>query len=1046
MIRCKRNDLLASTVIASALLLAGGKPVLAQATATAPSGDAAPLSCTPAGAPVQAGVPACAPASLSGPQSQAPGAAPPTTQEVVVTGSLLKKNLAQTDVPVTVVTSQQLDVRGITTVTNAVQSIADNGSSSLPNSFTANGAFAAGAANASLRGLTSSRTLTLIDSLRTADYPLSDDGIRNFVNLNTIPDIVIDQVQVLKDGGSATYGADAIAGVVNVITKKTFEGMDARIEGGWTEQGGASSNVFQAIIGHGNLARDGYNVYLAAEYEHDDDLYWNQRGYPFNSSNLSSICGVSNGLGSIGGNPIAAGAQVCGPNGVANGLQFNGGYEGLGATTVPVFRPVVAGAPTGNYTLYPGTGCGSLSAVTVTPAQAAVFGATGINAPTTLCQQDVRNQYEEAYPDDYRFSISARGTKEIGEHAEGYFTANFYENTVTTRNAPSSIRAQTTPGQLGETYATNGVPGITLPAVLTNGQLNPNNPFAAAGEASQIYYLFGDIPSFNTLYDRDYRLAAGVHGDFNLYGNWRWSLDLTGTEDYLNNAQGGDIYAANLLTAVANGSYNFLNPSSNSAAVRNFIAPLNTQESESKLYQIQAQLSRELFRLPGGPLTLALLGSARYESIYDPSANPDQPNAPTQKYFSINPFGVIGSRDVGAVAFEVDAPIVKQLDIDVSGRYDTYSTGQSAFSPKIDGKFTPIKYVTFRSSYGLGFRAPSFAESNSLPTTGFVTTTAPASFLAEHGGDGYGQNYSLGLTTEGTQGLKPETSYNFSAGVVLNPVRELSLSMDFYRIKVRNLIQPNSANQGLATADYYAGLPLPTGYTAIPSAGVDPNHPTLQPTLGFLEYGFVNEGVETSTGYDFGGTANFRLPYGVRYTSTFDGNYVLALNLITADGTQHYAGTLGPYNNVAAGGTPKFKAVWTNTLAYGPASVTMTANFVDGYDEEAEDIGGTAGDCLGSSQATGVPLTYLDGSTPIQCKAKPFWDFDLHAAYDLPKFDAPVIGHSAMQVYLDVLDLFGKPAPFDDNAEYNITYYNSTFDGQGFLGRTFKVGVRASFR
>ena len=83
--------------------------------------------------------------------------------------------------------------------------------------------------------------------------------------------------------------------------------------------------------------------------------------------------------------------------------------------------------------------------------------------------------------------------------------------------------------------------------------------------------------------------------------------------------------------------------------------------------------------------------------------------------------------------------------------------------------------------------------------------------------------------------------------------------------------------------------------------------------------------------------------------------------------------------------------------------------------------------------------------TPIQCKAKPFWDFDLHTSYDVRRVPIPYMGSGSFQVYVDVLDLFGRPAPFDDNAEYNITLYNSTFDNQGFLGRTFKVGVRANF-
>ena len=285
----------------------------------------------------------------------------------------------------------------------------------------------------------------------------------------------------------------------------------------------------------------------------------------------------------------------------------------------------------------------------------------------------------------------------------------------------------------------------------------------------------------------------------------------------------------------------------------------------------------------------------------------------------------------------------------------------------------------------------------------------------------------------GTQGLKPEKSENFTLGMVFDPIRQLSFSIDYYRIKVRNIIQGNTANLGAAIEDYYTGAPEPTGYTVIPSGVTDPNHPDAQPTLGFIEYGFVNEGVETTSGYDFGATANFTLPYGVRFTSAFDGNYVLELNLITAGGTQHYAGSLGPDNNVAAGGTPKFRANWQNTLAYGPAAVTLTTYFNDGYQDEAEDI---VGDCTYSTENSGTPTPYLDGTTPIRCKAKPFWDFDVHASYDVRKF---------LQVYLDVQNLFNRAPPYDPSAEYGITQYNSTFNNAGIIGRFFKVGVRATF-
>ena len=480
------------------------------------------------------------------------------------------------------------------------------------------------------------------------------------------------------------------------------------------------------------------------------------------------------------------------------------------------------------------------------------------------------------------------------------------------------------------------------------------------------------------------------------------------------------------------------------------ISPQLEQYSRSQLAQIQVNLTRELFQLPGGPLQLGIFGATRYEAIYNPSENPDS-NGATARYFNVNGFGVIGHRNSESGGFEIDAPLLKQIDVNFSGRYDAYSTGASDFSPKVGGRIRPFAdwapafdRITLRSTYSEGFRIPSFAEANAFPTTGFTTFTAPASFLAEHssngtvaGNDGYGRNYLLGLTELANPNLKPEKSQNFTAGVVFEPIRNISLSFDFYRIKKTNFITPNTSQEPAAIAAYYAGTPLPAGYGAI-AGSPDPNFPNAKPELGFLSYSFTNLGTETTSGYDIGATARFTLPFGIKYTSVFDGNYVLRLNLNPEDGqpVQHYAGTIGPFVDVAAGGTPKFKANWTNTFAYGPFVLSATAYFVDGYQLQAEDYGDTTGVCIADGgTASAVNTTFIDGSTPIACKVKPFWDIDGHVSYQI---------QSHLQLYMDVQNLFDRRAPYDPTT-YGGTDYNSTFDNRGIYGRYFKFGVRASF-
>ncbi len=976
-----------------------------------------------------------------------------STQEVVVTGSILRKPLSQTADPVTTFTAVDLEERGITTVANAIATLAANGSSALPNSFTANGAFAAGASGVSLRGLTTNSTLVLFDGLRMTYYPLADDGTRGFVDLNTIPDVVIDRIQTDKDGASATYGADAIAGVVNIITKKTYQGATVKIEDGFSQAGGGDEANVQALFGKGDLATDGYNVYLGVEYEHDQALYNRDRGYPYNTADQSATCGTS-----------LAGGATCRINGVTNGLQYGGGFFGVGNTNTATVRPY---DPTGTTALgdfqllNPAAGCiGVDKPITITPSEAAVYNAQGITAgPTQLCSQDNTAKYGMISPDDKRFSLTVHAVKKLWGDAEGYFTANYYHNDVLSTGAPSSIRQTSTPGALGLSYSTAGTPGLLLPVYVcpqgsatytctgteTGAKLNPNNPFASAVNTAQIYYTFGDIPTSSEQLNSTYRIATGFHGSFNWMGPWNYQVDATASETDLQVVSKGDIYIANLLTAVNQGTYNFADPSSNSASIRNFIAPTNIQNTNSKLAMLEGTLSKDLYKLPGGELTLGVIGALRYESVYDPSDNPDS-NGALNRWFTLNPFGVIAERSTEGAGFELSAPVIDQVELSVSGRYDNYSTGQSHFSPKASILVHPFRdwapqfdKITLRSTFSQGFRIPSFAESDELATTGFVTANVPqqyaAAFAAAHNNDGYGNSYALGLTTIGTQGLKPETSNNFTGGIVFEPTRQINLSFDFYRIEKKNVIVQNSQAENAAIDAYFAGTPLPAGVTIIPGP-VDPNAPTAKPLPGFVEYGFINQNEETASGYDIGAQARYTLPYGVKWTSVFDGNYTLRLNMLTPTGTEHFAGTIGPYYNVSAAGTPKFKATWSNTFAKGPVAFTLTANYTDGYLLQAEDFSDTTGVCIANgASASEINTTYVDFTTPVRCKVKPFWDIQTHITYDFSKH---------LQFYMDVDNLFDTRAPYDPTT-YGATDYNDVIANSGIYGRYFKFGVRAKF-
>ena len=255
-------------------------------------------------APVASSAWAQSATSDAAPQDTA--ANPSTLQTITVTGSAIPRIDTETASPVTTISAKDIARSGYTTISDVVRSISADNSGSIPNSFT-NG-FAAGSSGVALRGLTVNSTLVLIDGHRAANYAVADDGQRSFVDLNTIPLAAVDRIEVLKDGASSLYGADAIAGVVNVILKPGYQGMEATADVGNSAHGGGFTRKATFLAGGGDLNKDGYNAYFSAQYQEDNAISAGDRGFPYNTADLSGIGGANlqtgqpaNGSGSIYG-------------------------------------------------------------------------------------------------------------------------------------------------------------------------------------------------------------------------------------------------------------------------------------------------------------------------------------------------------------------------------------------------------------------------------------------------------------------------------------------------------------------------------------------------------------------------------------------------------------------------------------------------------------------------------------------------------------------------------------------------------------------------
>lgn len=971
--------------------------------------------------------------------------------QIVVTGSLLRRTDTETPSPVTVLSAETMETRGINTVAEAIQRIAANGSGTVSEGWNNGSNFATGANGISLRGLTVQKTLTVFDGLRMAPYPLADDGHRNFVDLNTIPDAIVERVEVLKDGSSSTYGADAVAGVVNVITKKEVKGLYVNAAAGISQKGDGGEQRIDVTYGYGDLDDQGFNIYVNGSYRKNEQIYARDRGFPFNTSDLSSIC--------LSGTTL----PTCMVNGTQFGINADGTLSGGTTTIAPLVAPsTAAGGRTGAYQLLNTAGCSAfnLNPVTLTAGQA------GTTWNVNQCQQDLRAQYATLRPDSERYGFSARATARLGDKAELYIAGNYQKTNTHTQIAPLAFNGQTTAPQV-LAFSPVVLPvyvcaaGVgTLPAAggantstgctAANGVLNPNNPFAAAG-GNAILRARYDRPREISTNNRALRGAIGVNGTFGEDDAWNYSAEFTASNVQLTIIQENFLIPQRIADVVANGNYNFVSPWLNTQAQRDYIAPTNRTTSNSDLWQVQGVLGRKLMELPGGPLQAAAGLSYRKESINNPSANPANLAHPWDRYYSANAVGAIGSRNVKSAFFEIGAPIVEQFELNVSGRYDDYSSGQSNFSPKIGAKFTPVRQLSLRGTWSKGFRIPSFNEAYGLPTTGFQTSTVNcttyATFCGAHANNSYATGaYSIGRTATGNPALDPEKSTSWTLGAVIEPMRNVSFTIDYYNIKVKNLVGGVSSAQFAAAIDqYYSrnGVVSVPGITAVRPQIADPAFPTALPLLGFIEYAYVNEGEERVQGLDFG--ADIKHDFGgVTWTSSLDANYLLKYEIQRGDGSvERYDGTLSPCDYTSCSGSPKWRATWQNTLDFGKVALTATTYYTGPYDAAAVDYGSTPGDCQagivnGETAQYKVPVGSPVGTAaiPVKCRIEATWNVDLSASVKV---------NDNFTLYANVLNVLGIDPPFDPNAAYQLYQYNPAWAQPNAVGRYFRVGARVNF-
>jgi iron complex outermembrane receptor protein len=883
----------------------------------------------------------------------------PVLQQVIVTGSRIERSDTDTPSPVQVITSQQIANSGLTSISDVLHALTSNGQGNLNQSF--NGAFAAGASGISLRGLTVDATLVLIDGHRMANYPISDDGERSFVDVGNLPESVIDRVEVLKDGASAVYGSDAIAGVVNIILKKTFVGSDVTADAGTSYKGDGTTEHFSATYGFGDLVGDGHNTYVNFEFRHQQAIGLESRprysNFDYYDQNPPSVNA-----------PVAYGVVQPG-----SAFPFTNTLQGM----VGQYDPTNPGTPLSYQSL---SACPNPTA-----GSANVLGGCAYNIAA----------YDQVQPQTTNYNVLLRHSIDFGGGWSAVVTASMFQSKAEQLYSPSTANNYW-PALNGGVNTTDPT---EQPILLPVG--NVNNPYPA--NPAWLAYTFGDVgPTLTFTNTRMFRFVADLRDEV---AGWQLDSSIGVMRGLTRLTYDNYVTLSGLDTVLANNTYH-LGASSylNSPSVYKTLAPTTDQVAGSDLQYVEIGATRSLLNLPGGPLGFAIGIGARH----DGQDVPGQPGTLSGDVLDTGTTFIHGTDNNENAYLELSAPLLKSLplvhylELDAAGRFDNYGGVGSDTTPKLGLQWRPIEQVMFRGTYSQGFRAPGPGERGNSGVTFFSTApTDPARCPYTNLPNDCGSGSASSLTLS-NPALKPEKSRNYTFGVVLEPLRQVRASVDWWEIR----------RSGEIESDFADGVDI--------RGPVQAAYPTLPGPIIAITSPYENIGLDEPKGLDY--DLQSSLDVGKAGTLELDVDYS---HLISQEFCQfgpstcvEVAGTHGPTGISGDTGTPRNRIQATLSDAIGPAELGFTLNYVSGMTDVDPTLGPT---CLDSWYTA--------------CHTASFTDIDLFAHYQVTK---------QLLVNLHVLNLFNTAAPFDPQAAYNQSNYNNAFAQQGAIGRFFELGLKYS--
>jgi iron complex outermembrane recepter protein len=879
-------------------------------------------------------------------------AAPSEITEIVVTGSSIAQRLDTSSLPVTILSSEEIAKTGFTSATDLLQNLPGM-QGFVPASSSVNGG-GAGITTAAVHSLPSKYTLVLVDGQRVAGFALGAVQGEGFgVNLSSLPLDAVERVEVLTDGASALYGADAIAGVVNFVLKKDQTEGSAYYNASIPSQSGGGGSNAGLSKGFGDLSNDGWNILFTFSHDVQDPLYASQRAvssrgayFPFSANGTNYLFNAR----------------------TSNTEPANISISQLGVAFNPFFQT------NGN------CGQGALAAPLTT-------------AAGTTCRFNYAATVEDI-PGYKRNSGLLKATFDLHDGGKVWSEAVISQFDMTAQYAAPAQPFGINPTDNALLWNTYVAPYLTATGQTATSATVGYRAISAGGRTDDWQTKMR-------------HLAVGWDGS---YFGWDFKAALVDSHgvatDYL---AGGYLDSSQFFSAIASGAYDPIMATGASALSTAVLhQPFSQNLSDLTTFSVGAQ--HPLFNLDGGPSILSVgaeYDRYKYRIDYSSlglsqsgfSSQPVNPDYPIGGGYGLVPFEA--DRDNWGLFGEWLFPILKELNVTASVRFDDYAKVHSdevfmnALGPpdpatglfeqlapaklgntfsdttfKLSFRYTPIELVSFRGSYGTGFKAPNMTDiAGALAFAGNTSGTYACPFPGSAGCQPGSAQYDLlagPQSQSGSKGLKPETSTQFGFGVRVDPLPQFSIALDYWNVKLKNQIE----SQGIAEQIAFNN---PNAYKNFFL------NPYLDPaefqTIALEQIPF-NGGEAQYSGIDLNANYHVDLGFG-RFNASWTGTYMLKQQYTDGPGLPELTdlGVYGPDQQVV------FRIISNLELSLqtGGWTNTLMTHYKSGYRDEPY----TAGDAIvflaNPNGTLGAPVDFGGLKVPS------FVTFDWQSAYNIEK-------------------------------------------------------------